>query len=432
MEEVSVISVRRTGKTPERVYNLKIKKNHNYFANGILVHNCDDPLNPKQASSAAMRQTSIDYWANTVASRGIVKGVKRILTAQRLSEEDTSDYVLKTTPDAVHVMIPMEFEPERKCTTNIRYFDIDKHEWCNGWEDPRTEPKQLMWPAGMDEKKVERLKASLHRSHAIAGQLQQRPTAPEGDMFKAEWFPIVDQAPETGKAVRAWDKASSTGSRSDYTAGVLAVESGEDIYIVDVVCYKWERKDRDGVILETGKRDKHRWPLYEIDFEQEPGAGGKDAAAMAADALAREGFRVKIGKPLGKATEDSAGGWEPWCILLSTGRVKLVKGAWNVQFIEQHCAAPFGAHDDMIDAAARAALRLAGKKHIGQINRPLLLVSDEEDAQLQAAKQEKELCTCVGLGCEKCHWTGFANSDPMQELLNSLALQEESELGIMW
>lgn len=29
--------------TPDYVYNLRVKDNHNYFAHGVLVHNCDDP-----------------------------------------------------------------------------------------------------------------------------------------------------------------------------------------------------------------------------------------------------------------------------------------------------------------------------------------------------------------------------------------------------
>lgn len=38
----AVKSVRRIGTAP-RVFNVRVEKHRNYFADGVLTHNCDDP-----------------------------------------------------------------------------------------------------------------------------------------------------------------------------------------------------------------------------------------------------------------------------------------------------------------------------------------------------------------------------------------------------
>jgi phage terminase large subunit-like protein len=61
-------------------------------------------------------------------------------------------------------------------------------------------------------------------SHAAAGQLQQRPTAREGGLFKREWFANpVKFAPEGLQLVRSWDLASASDTRADpdFSVGLL-------------------------------------------------------------------------------------------------------------------------------------------------------------------------------------------------------------------
>jgi hypothetical protein len=53
-------------------------------------------------------------------------------------------------------------------------------------------------------------------SHAAAGQLQQRPTAREGGLFKREWFANpVKYVPEGLQRVRSWDLASASDPKAD-------------------------------------------------------------------------------------------------------------------------------------------------------------------------------------------------------------------------
>lgn len=400
----------------------------------------DDPHSPEMAASEVDRQAAIEYWRNKIATRGVSIGVKRFIAAQRLHEEDLSAYVLEDQVNVAHLCLPMEFESDRKCATRIRYRDLDApkddgtFEVRESWEDPRTKEGELLFPQLMNEKKVQTYKQNLRRAHAIAGQLQQRPTAPDGDMFLAGWFEVVDKLPDGAySAARAWDLASATGRRSDNTAGVLGLYDGDILYVVNAVEGKWKRKQRNERIRKIGLADLNRYGDYHIRLEREGGAGGKDAAEALAEDLSDD-FRVVIDKPLGKPSgnDQTLKGWEVWADLLSRDRVRLVKGKWVQKFVESHLAAPFGKHDDLIDAASKMARGLYKRSKRGRVNRHLLLLTPEEQEQAESGRR---LCPhCGGPGCNICGGSGeVVERDELQAIFDGASYRaEESVLGVRW
>jgi predicted phage terminase large subunit-like protein len=50
----------------------------------------------------------------------------------------------------------------------------------------------------------------------------------------------------------------------------------------------------------------------------------------------------------------------PWIALAEEGRVRLVAGRWNEDFITEACSFPHGHHDDQIDAVS-VAVAMHGK-----------------------------------------------------------------------
>lgn len=366
-----------------------MSKNHNYFAGGALVHNCDDPHSPKQALDPNQAHKASEKWSKVFASRGITKDVKRVCAAQRLGELDLSGYIMDNEPKAVHLRIPMWYEADDPCKTTLDYFDIDSTDKdgnfkpMKSWEDPRTEEKQLMWPELMNEERVDRLKRGLRNAHMISAQMQQRPTTPSGDFFQNDWFSFVDDYPKDGiVAVRAWDKAASTGKKADYTAGALVVFDGEFFYIVHVCRGKWERKERDTFILDTCLRDYEQYGQYFALFEQEPGAGGKESAEISSQNLRSHGIKVRIEKP----TSSKPVMWDTLQEKMALGKVRIVRGPWNDMWkMEMLSAGPdgvYGSNDDMIDSTAAAVRKAAKAMGYGKINRPLLLVTEEEQREM--------------------------------------------------
>lgn len=405
----------------------------------------DDPHDPEQGLSSTLRQIAIDTWVNKFSTRGIVKGVKKLIIAQRLHEEDLSGYVLANEEGVAHLRLPMEFEPENRCVVRMTYDDIDdldetgnpkvKHEWV----DPRTEPGQLLWPEGMDAGKVAKLKKRLRRAHAIAGQLQQRPSAPEGDMFRDDSLAFIDAAPPCYRAVRGWDKASSTGRRSDFTAGGLILDDGQFFYIANIERGKWEMEARDKRIHEIADSDAQRYPDYTVVYEQEGASGGKDAARLAAQQTHSLGFKVRIIKA-GNVKKEVR--WEVFADALANGLIKIVgkrTDPWVSKFIDELLAAPNGAHDDTIDAVVIPLRYMVENRFRGRIRRDLLGITPEEQEQLRAddAASGKALCEkCVGLGCATCGHTGFvalAQQDDLRAVFDAAcAGRETAELGVNW
>lgn len=436
-----VSSVERKKPYSRYVYNVKVGQNRNYFVNGVLVHNCDDPHDPEQAQSQSAREFVHDYFTNKISTRGIVKGVKKGICAQRLHEDDLSGFVLASGEPVVHLMIPMEYEPDRKCKTRLRYCDIDDPDETRNfrvkmeWEDPRTVPGELMWPAGMDDEKVGKLKARLRRSHLIAGQLQQRPTSPDGDYFERTWWSNIIEKPGVyHRGIRAWDKASATGTRADYTAGALLAAADDfHIDILDVKRGKWPRKDRDRIILRTAHMDSQLFQDYIVVLEQEGGGGGKDAAEISAEQLRKEGFRVRIERPV-VAKEVR---WDPLADGFASGRLRFIAGKWNADCHEELLAAPNGRHDDQIDALANAFKYLVRGMARGKIARNMLGLDPDDLPELaKEAPEGKIPCDgCLTLGCEKCTFTGYvnkANADVQRIFDEACFTIDVDELGVRW
>ena len=72
--EIGTIStVTRLGIATKFVYDLQVEGNSNFFADGVLVHNCgivDDPLkNAEEAASATVREKQKDWWRSTFYTR---------------------------------------------------------------------------------------------------------------------------------------------------------------------------------------------------------------------------------------------------------------------------------------------------------------------------------------------------------------------------
>lgn len=197
---------------------------------------------------------------------------------------------------------------------------------------------------------------------AFMALYQQRPSAPQGDMFRREWFEIVDAIPDGERAaVRYWDKAGSTGKQSAYSAGVLLVRVAGGYYVEHVVMGKWGAVERESVIRQTAAADFAKYG-YDVEtvVEQEPGSGGKESAESTVRELSAAGYRAAADRPTGDKTLRA----EPLAAQASVGRVKLVAGEWNRNYLDILAAFPGGAVKDVVDASSGAYARLTSKSAV--------------------------------------------------------------------
>jgi predicted phage terminase large subunit-like protein len=173
----------------------------------------DDPHDRNGAHSEAERETALTTFDEGIISRlnDPIDGAICIIM-QRLHQNDLSGHVLKQG-GWDHLMLPMEYEPQRRCKTSI------------GFQDPRKKDGELLWTARFDESTVEKLKRSLG-SYGAAGQLAQRPAPDGGGILNTEFFelwPRNKDLPDLFFVLQSYDTAFTEKHqvKGDPSAGTI-------------------------------------------------------------------------------------------------------------------------------------------------------------------------------------------------------------------
>lgn len=261
-----------------------------------------------------------------------------VVVMQRVHEGDLTGVLLARQLGFVHLMIPMEFEPDRRCSTPL------------GWSDPRSYDGELMDPVRMPREAVDKLKAVS--AYSWAGQYQQRPTAREGGLFKRHWFEgkIIRQAPAGTIWVRHWDLAATKKITAARTAGVKLGRAPDGSFVVGhVVKTQDEGAAVRRLIKSTAEADGKD---VEISLPQDPGQAGKVQAKDFVAQLA--GWKVKAEPETG----DKATRAEPFSSQCEAGNVYLVAADWNESYLDELCLFPGGSFKDQVDASSGAFGRL--------------------------------------------------------------------------
>jgi predicted phage terminase large subunit-like protein len=277
-----------------------------------------------------------------------------VIVMQRLHENDVSGVILAGKMGYVHLMLPMEFENDRRCTTKI------------GFTDPRTCDGELLDPVRFPRAVIDLEFKSPDGmgSYAYAGQYQQRPVAREGGLFKRRWFDekLIDarELPEHIIWVRHWDLAATERRAADTkgarTAGVKMGRSRNGKYfIAHCVAKAIEGDAVRKLIRATAEVDGHNTL---VSLPQDPGQAGKVQRADLTGVLA--GFNVRIAPEKGDKFQRA----EPFSAQCEGGNVYIVRGHWNDELFDELCLFPGGARKDIVDACSGAFGRLIRQPHL--------------------------------------------------------------------
>lgn len=166
----------------------------------------DDPHSTETAESEAERLRTERIFRESIPTR--LNDPSRsaiIVIMQRLHERDVSGIALEMGYE--HLMLPMEFDPGRKCVTSI------------GWEDWREDEGELLWPERFPASVVERDKRALGPI-AVACQFQQSPIPRGGNIFKRDDWRLWEGAkfPAMDLIVASLDTAFTAKKANDPSA----------------------------------------------------------------------------------------------------------------------------------------------------------------------------------------------------------------------
>lgn len=315
----------------------------------------DDPLDAAEASSEAARRYVLEWWDQGAANRvNDPKTSLRIAIMQRLHEDDFAGHAL-VEGCWEHLLIPMEFEPERSHVTSI------------GWKDPRTEAGELMFPGRFPSSVLEAERRRLG-SYGYAGQHQQRPAPAEGAKFKRSWFryftdggdhyilhcdpldPSKDKRILKGSCERFTivDTAFTTKQTSDYTAaGTFDKTDEADLIWFDLLHERMEDPEVKRSLLNILQHLRPAWM----------GIENKQNGATAIQGFLRDGLPIRaIEADTDKVTRATTG-----AIYVENGKVYFPLNDPRFDIVEKELLLfPNGSHDDTVDVLSNACISAQG------------------------------------------------------------------------
>jgi predicted phage terminase large subunit-like protein len=228
------------------------------------------------------------------------------------------------------------------------------------------EPGEALCPDRFTKEDLERIKRKLG-SYSFSALYQQRPTPPEGGLFKRSWFTrIANRPPDNLRWARGYDLAVSTKESADFTASfrcALDKQTG-DLYIADGFRKRIEFPEQKRFVTEKIRTERNT----EHGIEQ----------ALHAQAFVQELRRQPglITRPirLVRPAADKFTRALSWANLAEEGKVVLVRGTtstnpafrqpnWIDAFLEEICNFPNSTHDDQLDAVSIAVQMLERQKN---------------------------------------------------------------------
>lgn len=291
-------------------------------AHQILI---DDPLNTKQSSSKVERATANHFVTSTLSTRKVDKEITpTILIMQRLHEDDPTGVLLSKHKNIKHINLPAELSDK------VQPKEL-KEKYKGGLLDPIRLSKVTLKEAKIDL-----------GSYGYAGQYNQLPAPEKGGLIKKDWFPIVDW--KSSYADLKWNFVADTAYTSkeeNDPSGYIAYAELDGDYIIraaETLHLEFPElcKALPTFALQNGYSNKSM-------IEIEPKASGKSLAQT----LKREtNLNVKEGVPPAKDKVARVNDKSP---IMEAGRVKLIRGAWNEDFLDQLATFPNAKHDEYVD-----------------------------------------------------------------------------------
>ena len=294
----------------------------------------DDPVSPQHAASEVERENANEWYRTTFYSRlnNPLTGV-RIVIMQRIHDNDLSGFLLSGGESRLkykHICIPAELSDDLKPKILKDNYDEDG----------------LFWTDRFSRSILDDYKQALG-SYGYAGQLMQTPTPLNSGMIRSDWFKIdlFKHTTEHTTVDFVIDPAYTANEKNDPSAMLAYTYKDNKWQIIDCVNVYKEFPDLVKFIPQWVAKNGYtnRSRVY-----VEPKASGKSIVQT----LKKEtGLNVREDKPPSK---DKVARVQDISASLETGRVSLLKGDWNEEFLQQLVKFPSAKHDDMADCLVMA------------------------------------------------------------------------------
>jgi predicted phage terminase large subunit-like protein len=345
----------------------------------------DDPHNVKQAQSDAERLVALNWFDQTLSSRGMILDAATVVVMQRLHERDVSGHIEKSEmykKDWDHLLIPMKHELKRVLPTTKL-----------GYKDPRTKEGELLWPEVFTPAKVATLAAALG-NYGTSGQLQQRP-APEGSgVIAVDKFTLwPGKTPALEFILQSYDTAFTENTANDPSAclvlGVFSYQKKQRVIVLDAWAEHMEYPEARQRIMDDwkvlyGEKDAGTRPRRADHLLIE----NKGSGISVIQDLNHAGIPAVEYNP-GRASKLQRAHLvapliDSGILFIPESQVKPGSAmTWARPFIKQCRAFPNGENDDMVDCLTQGLRYL---RDAGYIDTPVYEEPPPEDAVYRGQK----------------------------------------------
>ncbi len=270
------------------------------------------------------------------------------IVQQRISMRDLSSYVLDSDEGYVHVNLPMEFDPDRKCVTDIG-------------EDWRTEKGEILSPLRNSPATIQRLKDVFKDPRIASAQLNQSPSLDDGNIFRVEHFQYrYDELPPAVQWTLSCDLTFSGEQSSDYAVIQVWARGLADgkHYMVDQVRKKMGFVDTAKTLLSM--IPKYGTPNVLVE---------KTANGFAVlDILNKAGIKNVHEFKTGRNSKEARASTVSY--LFDNGDIWYPKEPpyWFDDYVKEMCTFPAARYDDCVDATCNYLAWVTGSTPIDLAN----------------------------------------------------------------
>lgn len=357
VEDDTVSVVLDGSDTAVDVYDFQVEGTHNFFAEGILVHNCmiiDDPIKNRTEAESRVYRERVWHWWTDEASARLAPGAPAVLILTRWHHDDLAGRLL-AEPESpwrlLNIPAQADHRPEK------------------GEVDPlgRAPGEFMVSTRGRTREQWE-LRKRTAGTRTWASLYQGRPTPDTGNLFPSDgwarydrplWLVRDDGARIVPDAMRdpdveiiqSWDLAFKDTESSDYVVGQVWMRRGTQAFLLDQIRRRMGFTESCQAMLDMTAR----WPQAIAKLVEDKANG---PAVMNA-------LRAKVGGLIPVEPEGSkyarAVAITP---LVEAHDVVLpdpvaVEGtAWVTDLTEEARDFPGASHDDTVDGMSQAVHRL--------------------------------------------------------------------------
>lgn len=289
----------------------------------------DDPVKDAVEAMSPVYRERIWNWYNTVLTTRLHNNSRQIFIMTRWHEDDLAGRILKAEPkDWTVLVIPAICETENDNGHSKRHIG------------------EALWESKHSLEKL--LKQKERSPRQFAALYQQRPTIEGGNIVKRDWFKTISQADFNALRYRepvhfyldtAYNKKKQ-GQDNDPSGILAACRIGNNIYILHAQSVWKEMPELLRFIPDYMEANGGN---AESKLNIEPKANGVSVVQML---KATTTLNVK---ETPRPDDNKEVRFRVVSPRIECGRIFIVEGSWNEEFLSQVCAFPAAPHDEYVD-----------------------------------------------------------------------------------